>query len=66
MIRRWIVWRDFWHVNLHGKRVYRDAENTMLWTMTKSGKFIVNSLYNALELDNFESFPIRGIWLSWV
>ena len=33
--------------------------------MTKSGKFTVKFLYNALELDNFRSFPVREIWLSW-
>ena len=31
---------------LHERRVCRHAKDTMLWTPTKSGKFIVNSLYN--------------------
>ena len=49
---------------LHWKIVCRDAEDTM--TTTKSGKFTVNSLYNTLHPDNFESFPMREIWFSWV
>ena len=49
---------------LHGKRVCRDVEDTMLWTTTKSDKFTVNSLYNALEPDNFKSYPMRGIGCS--
>ena len=46
---------------LHGKRVCRDVTTTMLWTVRKSDKFIVKSLYNALEPNNFGSFPMRGI-----
>ena len=34
--------------------------------MTKSGKFIVKSPYNILELDNYGSFLMSGIWLSWI
>ena len=49
---------------LHGKIVCRDVEDTMLWTTTKSDKFTVNSLYNALEPDNFKSYPMRGIGCS--
>ena len=47
---------------LHEKIVCRDGEDAM--TMTKSGKFTVNSLYNALQPNNFKSFPMREIWLS--
>ena len=39
-----------------------DVEDTVLWTETKSGKFLVKSLYNALELGNSSSFPSRSIW----
>ena len=49
-------------VRLHGKRVCGDVEDTVLWTETKSGKFLVKSLYNALELGNSSSFPSRSIW----
>ena len=34
---------------LHERRMCRHAKDIMLWTPTKSGKFIVNSLYNTLE-----------------
>ena len=47
---------------LHGKKVCRNAKDTMLWTMTKSGKFTVNSLhFGARQL---QALPMRGIWLS--
>ena len=36
--------------------VCRDVKDTMLWTMIKSGKFIVNSFHNTLKLNNFTSF----------
>ena len=35
--------RDFW---LHGQKVCKDAEDTLIWVVTKSSKFIVKSLYN--------------------
>ncbi|RVX06525.1 hypothetical protein CK203_023744 [Vitis vinifera] len=53
-------------VCLHGKRVYKDAEDRVLWIETKSSKFIVKYLYNALELDNSVSFLLRSIWNLWV
>ncbi|KAJ9707026.1 hypothetical protein PVL29_002144 [Vitis rotundifolia] len=34
--------------------------------MSKSGKFIVKSLYNVLEPNIGGYFPMSGIWLSWV
>ena len=53
-------------MQLHGKRVCGDVEDTVLWTETKSGKFSVKSLYNVLVLDDSSSFPSRSIWNSWV
>ena len=41
---------------LHGKKVFKDAKDTILWTVTKNDKFIVNSLYNILKLKNFKVF----------
>lgn len=38
----------------------------MLLTKTKSGKFIVMSLYTALELGTLVSFPSNFIWKAWV
>ena len=56
-------------VRLHGKRVSGDVEDLVLWTDTKSGKFSVKSLYNALELGDLElgdsfSFPSSCIWAT--
>ena len=48
---------------LHGKKV---CDDVVFWTETKSGKFSVKSLYNALELDNFSLFPSNCIWNLWV
>ena len=39
---------------LQGQRVRRDVEDTLFWSVTKSGKFIV------------KSFTIVGIGLGWV
>ncbi|KAL6322544.1 hypothetical protein AAG906_009850 [Vitis piasezkii] len=44
-------------VRLHGKRVCGDVEDTVLWTETKSGKFLVKSLYNALDF-----FAWKATW----
>ena len=38
----------------------------MLWTKTKSGKFIVKALYNALKSGSVVSFLMRGIWNLWM
>ena len=51
---------------LQGQRVCKDVNDTLLWSTTKSGKFTIKSLHNVLELDVSRSFPISGIWLSWV
>lgn len=34
-------------VCLQGQRVRRDVEDTLFWSVTKSGKFIVKSLYHS-------------------
>ena len=49
--------------------VCRDVEDLLFWLVTKRSKFIVKSLYNVLEPNpggSFDSFPIGGIWISWV
>ena len=46
--------------------MYRDKENRMLWTKTKSDKFIVKALYNALKSGSVVSFLMRGIWNLWM
>ncbi|RVX04134.1 Dynamin-related protein 5A [Vitis vinifera] len=48
---------------LHGKKV---CDDVVFWTETKSGKFSVKSLYNALELGSFSLFPSNCIWNLWV
>ena len=53
-------------LRLHRQRVHRDEEDKMLWIETKSGKFIVRSLHNALESGNSVSFPMKIIWKSGV
>ena len=42
---------------LNGKIVQRDKEDRVLWTETKSDKFLVKSLYKALESSSPDSFP---------
>ena len=49
-------------VRLHGKRVCKDVENTVLWIEMKNDKVSLKSLYNTLEPGNFSSFPLRNIW----
>ena len=39
-----------------------DVEDMVFWTKTKSGKFSVKSLYNALESGNHSLFPSSCIW----
>ena len=53
-------------VRLNGKRVCGDVENMVFWNKTKSGKFLVKSLYYALELGSSSSFPSSCIWNVWV
>lgn len=53
-------------LRLHGKRVHGDEEDKVLWKETKSCKFIIKSLYNALELGISVSFLMKIIWNSWV
>ncbi|RVW44992.1 Protein NCA1 [Vitis vinifera] len=47
-------------------RVCGDVENMVFWNKTKSGKFLVKSLYYALELGSSSSFPSSCIWNVWV
>ncbi|RVX06518.1 hypothetical protein CK203_023540 [Vitis vinifera] len=47
---------------LHGKKVCGDVEDKVFWTETKSRKFSVKSLYNALEQGNPSLFPSSCIW----
>ena len=53
-------------VRLNGKRVCGDVENMVFWNKTKSGKFLVKSLYYALEPGSSSSFPSSCIWNMWV
>ena len=41
-------------------------EDTLIWSVIKSGKFTVKFLYNILEPDLNGSFPMSCIWISWV
>ena len=47
---------------LHGKKVCGDVEDMVFWTETKSRKFSVKSLYNALESGSPSLFPSDCIW----
>ena len=51
---------------LHEKRVCGDVEDMVFWTETKSGKFLVKSLYYALESGKPSLFPSSCIWNMWV
>ena len=51
---------------LDGMRVNRDEEDRVRWIETKNGKFIVKSLYMALESRTLISFPWSNIWKEWV
>ena len=53
-------------VCFYRKIVCRDVEDRVFWTETKSDKFIVKSLYDALELGSYVSFPTSSIWNLWV
>ncbi|RVX09363.1 Transcription initiation factor TFIID subunit 1 [Vitis vinifera] len=60
----------FWNQVIHSKygearegwatqeKVCRDVEDTLIWSVAKSGKFTVKSLYNILEPDVGGSFPV--------
>ena len=48
------------------KRVIGDIEDMVVWTETKSGKFLAKSLYFALEADYLVLFPSNCIWNGWV
>ena len=43
-----------------------DVEDMMVWTETKSDKFLAKSLYLALEVDCPVLFPSSCIWNVWV
>ncbi|RVW73596.1 hypothetical protein CK203_056989 [Vitis vinifera] len=51
---------------LHGKRVQGDVDDMVLWTETKSGNFLVKSLYLVLEEGCPSLFPSSYIWNVWV
>ena len=44
----------------------RNEEDKVLWTETKSNKFTIKSLYNALETGISVFFPMKIIWNPWV
>ena len=52
--------------HLHGKRVLGDVDDMVVWTETKSGKFLAKSFYLALEADCPYLFPSSCIWNVWV
>ena len=51
---------------IHGKKVLGDVEDMVFWIKTKSGKFLVKSLYFALEAGCPFLFPSTCIWNVWV
>ena len=51
---------------LQAKRVLRDEEDIMIWTVSKSGKFSVKFLYSVLELSDPLLFLWSIIWSSCV
>ena len=51
---------------IHGKKVLGDVEDMVFWIKTKSGKFLVKSLYLALEAGCPSLFPSTCIWNVWV
>lgn len=51
---------------LQAKRVLRDEEDIMIWTVLKSGKFSVKFLYSVLELSDPLLFLWSIIWSSCV
>ena len=51
---------------IHGKKVLGDVEDMVFWIKTKSGKFLVKSLYFALEAGCPSLFPSTCIWNVWV
>ena len=53
-------------LGLNGKSVQQDVEDRVLWIETKCGKFLVKSLYKALEFGPSASFPLNVIWKSCV
>ena len=46
---------------LNGWRMDREEEDRILWTDIKNEKIIFKSLYYALELRTWSSFPWRNI-----
>ncbi|KAJ9675675.1 hypothetical protein PVL29_024544 [Vitis rotundifolia] len=51
---------------LHGRKVFEDVEDMVVWNESKSGKFSAKSLYCALEVDCPVLFPSSCIWNGWV
>ncbi|RVX05596.1 hypothetical protein CK203_027274 [Vitis vinifera] len=47
------------------ERVMLD-EDTVRWSMSNDGNFLVKSLYKVLELDSLVCFPVKIIWNHWV
>ena len=53
-------------LKLQAKRVYRDEEDRVIQTVSKSGKFSIISLYSVLEPSDPLLFPQSIIWSSCV
>ncbi|RVW88905.1 hypothetical protein CK203_045052 [Vitis vinifera] len=51
---------------LHGRSVFEDVEDMVVWNKSKSGKFSTKSLYRTLEADCPILFPYSCIWNGWV
>ena len=43
-------------------RVQREDKDRVVWTTSKSGDFLVKSLYSILELGDSHLFPCNSIW----
>ena len=59
MIRRFLL-------ILQGRRVHKDEDDKVIWTVSKNDKFFVEALYLGLELESPTSFLVCVIWTSWM
>ncbi|RVW12828.1 hypothetical protein CK203_113437 [Vitis vinifera] len=64
MIGRWRRRKDSWSGFMG--RECGNVDDMVFWTKTKSGKFLVKSLYLALEAGCPSLFPSSCIWNVWV
>ncbi|RVW68022.1 hypothetical protein CK203_064820 [Vitis vinifera] len=64
MIGRWRRRKDSWSGFMG--RECGNVDDMVFWTETKSGKFLVKSLYLALEAGCPSLFPSSCIWNVWV